>query len=358
MRATLGKTVFTILVIVLVILGAVAGYAWWRLNHHGAGYDAQRDAAVELKTLQEDLEGSDVPAGAKDGLAHDISEQLDALNHTAVDDAQPNRGAEKLTASTATARLDASAKKLYVLSGTQGIDADDQATLVSMAVNHWATARQLDGTLEQIADPNSAGSRSLAAMTGLSKGDTFDATGLCPPASGEASGSASGSSSSASGSSGAQSSGAIDAKAEDSDGLSSVLTGLYRSAWAESYYQARSDVDHLPEDTTKYLGESSTVHEAQLGQLRADLGRHCASIPQPQAAYSVSDASTKDPSGVLSDQAKYLAQQSLSVVRSDRAASGEATGTHSWRAWGTNSLALNTALAAQVDADIPALPGT
>ncbi|WP_269929080.1 hypothetical protein [Kocuria massiliensis] len=351
MRATLSKTVFTILVVVLLILGAIAGYAWWRLNHHDAGYDAQHNAAVELKTLQESLDGSDLPAQSKEALGHDISDQLEALNRTAVEEARADHDAEKLTTSSAAARLDGSAKKLYVLSGTQGIDPDEQATLVSMAVSHWASARQLDGTLQQVADPKSAGSQSLASMTGLSRGDTFDASGLCPAASGDAKASPSGASSN-------QGSASKDPDAEDSDGLSAVLTGLYRSTWAESYYQARSDVDHLPEDTTAYLGGSAAVHDAQLGQLRADLGRHCSTIPQPQAAYSVSGTEETDPSSVLSDQAKHLAQQSLSVVRSEPAASGDATGARSWRAWGANSLALNTALAAQVDADVPALPGT
>lgn len=346
MRATFSKTLFTILVVVLLVLGAIAGYAAWRLNRNDGNYDAQREAAAQLKTLQESLRNTDLPQDSRDALNSDLSTQLEALNRTAVDEAQADSHATPTTRANAGKNLDDAAERLYALAGTPGIETDESAVLISISVSQWSSARLIDGSVSDLGNPDSAGSQSLSHMTGLSRGDSFEGSGLCPAVSEQESASASNS---------ASASQAPDA--QDSEELASLLKGLYRSTWAESYYQARSDVDGIPDSTTRLVGESSSIHDDQLRSLRAALGKSCSSIPQPKAAYSIEDHGEQNPAQVLADQAEYLAQQSLSVVKSDPAATGQATGPASWRAWGTTSLALNTALAARETSDVPALPG-
>lgn len=347
MKIAAAKTLFVIVLVVLLVLLAASAFVWWRTSHGQGGVDAQQKAAAELKTLRAGIESSGVSGFQKENLESDVDEQLDALNRTAVDKAEADESRRPTDLRGLTDEITRSSKTVYDLASTDGLSSDEAATLVSIAVNQWGTVQLFNGSLGEVSDASSTASAQLKDMTGLGQNQALDAKGMCPAMSDDAKDKAS--AGSASGDSKRGSS-------KDSKELSDILTGLYSSSWAESYFQAREDVDGTAEDTAKRLDVAASVHSSQLQQLRAGLDQACESVPQPHAAYDLPD-DTKDPGKVMTGQADHLAHESMALIRTQDPSKSGVHGTKSWTAWGARSLALNTVVSSQVSGDIPALPG-
>lgn len=349
MKSATAKTVFVILLVVLLLLAAVSGFVWWKTSHAQDALAAQRQAADEVKTLQAAVGPSGVTGTRKDQLESDLDEQLEALNTSAVEDAQPDSTRSATDVQSLAEQISRSSQRIYHLASNPSLSADESATLTSMSVGQWATAQSLDGKLGEVVAPSSASGRSLEDLTGLGQNASLEAKGLCPAMSDSDTDQASAGASS-------QKAG-DDSDARDSDELTKVLTGLYKATWTESYVQARQDVDHVPSETSARVDVAAEAHGSQLQQLRSGLDKTCSTIPQPKPAYDVPDDISTDPWKVVSAQADNLSSESMALIRAQDPGDGDARGSGSWTAWGARSLALNTAVAAQADGDVPALPG-
>ncbi|WP_129360632.1 hypothetical protein [Rothia uropygioeca] len=349
MKTSAAKTIFVFLLIVLLLLAAVSGFVWWRTTHNQGGVAAQQQAAAELKSLQAAVRSSGVAGSQKDSLESDLHEQLDALNRSAVEDAQPEEDHAPQDVPGLAQRMTQSSQRIYDLASNTGLSSDESATLTSISVGQWATVQLLNGTLAEVDDPSSAASRELKDLTGLGQNEALKADGLCPAMSDDAKDKASG---------GAGSQQADDgSNAEDSENLTKVLTGLYTSTWSESYFQARQDVDNIPKDTSDRIVVAAKIHSSQLQQLRAGLDQNCSAMPQPKAAYKLPHGAARDPGKIMAEQADHLGSESIGVIRSQKPGKSDAQGSGSWTAWGARSLALNTAISTQISGDVPALPG-
>ncbi|MBG7588085.1 hypothetical protein DEU33_1100 [Kocuria sp. AG109] len=324
MRATVPKTLTLVLAIVLILLLAGGGLLWWRVQDNRPARDAQRQAAADLKSLQAQVRASSAEASRKDPMLADLDEQLKALDAGVVEQAAGTQPQATPDLTGLAASYDDSAARLLKLSRSEHVDAQGAASLTSMAVAHWLTARQLTGRLVQVGQPGSAESRALAELTGVPAVGPLTEDGTCPA-------------------------GDRDAKAP----AARLAAGWEEAVWSEQVLRARAGITGASERAVERADAAQTGHEAQLTQLRESFGSDCGTLPAPRAGYRVAES---EPGAFVTAQSRELAGIGYAMLREQLEADADRDA--AWTRFAVRTLAVETALQASADLDIPALPGT